>query len=312
MPRFGLYLSLQHPADRDPRRLVAERLEFVALARDAGYDSIFAGQHFLVPGEVQMFQPVPMLARIAGEAGEMTLGTAVLITTVLNPLEVVENAATLASLSPSRFVLGVGAGYRPEEDSAFGVEGQRIRVFRDKLDVIRRLLDGETVTASGPGYRLDGARLGLSPTPRPELWVAATTARGVRRAADYGDAWLIAPFTSVPEIRRLRKLLGSEPRESPALREAVVAPTDQQAERLAAPFLTPRGTSSAGPVSLEPGPYVVGGPQRAAQSLAELLDAGIDHVIFRVQRPGVSHRDAMRTLELLATNVIPQLRTEVA
>lgn len=311
MPRFGFYLSLQHPAGRDPRDLVRERLELVALVREAGFDSVFAGQHFLVPGEVQMLQPVPMLGRVAAEAGGMTLGTAVLITTLLNPVEVAENAATLAALAPGRFVLGAGAGYRREEDAAFGVGADRIRVFEDKLRVIRRLLAGEQVTASGRGYRLEGASLTLRPEPRPDLWVAATTEGGIERAAELGDAWLIAPSTTVAEIRRGRELLvdrlGGPPRELPALREAVVAATDAEAAALAVPFLDPRGTSSAGRVPLEAGRYIVGGPQRAAGELEALLDAGVDHVIFRVQRPGVSHRDAMRTLELLASNVIPLL-----
>ncbi len=308
LPEFGLYLSLQHPAERDPRDLVAERLELVRLVRDAGFDSVFAGQHFLVPAEVQMLQPVPILGRIAAEAGAMTLGTAILITTLLNPVEVAETAATLAAISPARFVLGAGLGYRPEEDAAFGVTDGRVRAFTEKLRVIRRLLDGEEVTAAGPGYTLAGARLTLRPEPRPELWVAATSDNGVRRAAELGDAWLVAPSTPVAEIRRLRALLGPEPRTLPALREAVVAPTDEEALALAKPFFDPTGTSSAGRIEHEPGRYIVGGPETAARELRALLDAGVDHVIFRVQRPGITHRDAIRTLELLASEVLPSLR----
>ena len=134
MPSFGFYLSLQHPAERDPRDLVAERLEQVRLARDVGYDSVFCGQHFLVPAGVQMLQPTPVLARVAAESGEMTLGTAVLITTLLNPLEVAETAATLAALAEGRFVLGAGLGYRPEEDAAFGVTAAATTVFAGEAE----------------------------------------------------------------------------------------------------------------------------------------------------------------------------------
>jgi alkanesulfonate monooxygenase SsuD/methylene tetrahydromethanopterin reductase-like flavin-dependent oxidoreductase (luciferase family) len=309
--RFGLYLSLQHPAERDPRELVAERLELVALVRDAGFNSVFCGQHFLVPGDVQMLQPVPILGRIAAEAGSLTIGTGILITTLLNPVEVAENAATLAAIAPGRFVLGAGVGYRPEENAAFGVEQGRIHAFEDKLRVIRRLLDGEEVTASGPGFRLEGASLTLRPEPRPALWVAATTQAGIERAAELGDAWLAAPSARVSEIRHGREILtarlGREPRELPALREAVVAPTRAEAVALAEPFLDPRGTSSAGPVALEPGRYIVGAPDEAAGELEALFDAGVDHVIFRIQRPGIAYRDAIRTIELLASDVIPSL-----
>ena len=84
----------------------------------------------------------------------MTLGTAVLITTLLNPVETAENAATLAALTEGRFVLGAGLGYRPEEDAAFGVPTKRVTAFTEKLRVIRRLLDGEPVAqvAAGVGF----------------------------------------------------------------------------------------------------------------------------------------------------------------
>ena len=168
------------------------------------------------------------------------------------------------------------------------------------------------MTASGPGYELGGRRLTLCPRPRPEIWVAATADAGVRRAAEIGDAWLVAPSATVSEIRRQRallaELLGGEPAQLPAMREAVVAPTDEEAAALAEPFLVPQGTSSIGTVDLEPGRYIVGGPETAARELRTVLDSGVDHVIFRVQRPGISHRDAIRTLELLASDVLPTLR----
>ena len=315
MARFGLYLSLQHPADRDPRELVAERLELVRFVREAGFDSVFAGQHFLVPDGVQMLQPIPMLARVAAEAEGLTLGTAVLVTTLLNPVEVAEHAATLAALAPGPFVLGVGLGYRPEEDAAFGVPDRRVSTFAGKLRVIRALLDGEEVTASGPGYALERARVTLSPQPRPELWVGATSDAGVQRAAELGDAWLAAPSARLAEIERqlelLRRWRGGDPTQMPALREAVVAPTDEEALALASSFFDPRGTSSAGRVEHEPGRYIVGGPETAARELQAVLDAGVDHVIFRVQRPGLSLDDALQTLELLARNVIPTLGTSL-
>ncbi len=54
-----------------------------------------------------------------------------------------EHAATLAALAPGPFVLGVGLGYRPEEDAGFGVPDRRVSTFVGKLRVIRALLDGE-------------------------------------------------------------------------------------------------------------------------------------------------------------------------
>src|SRR5438552_3070438 len=113
--RFGIFLSGQHPADTPATAAVREHLEQVELARELGFSSVWAGQHFL-SHPFQMFQSVPLLAGMSAAAEGMTVGTAVLLLTLLNPVEVAENAATLHALAAGRFVLGVGFGYRAVEN----------------------------------------------------------------------------------------------------------------------------------------------------------------------------------------------------
>ncbi len=327
--RYGLFLSAQHPAETDPRRALAEHLEQVAFVREHGFHSVFAGQHFL-SAPYQMLQPVPLLARVAAAAGGMTVGAGVLLLPLLNPVEVAEQAATLDVITGGRFVLGVGLGYRPEENEAFGVAERRVAVFREKLDVVRRLLEGEEVTASGLGYTLEGARLSLLPVqrPRPPLWLAANGDEGVRRAAALGDTWLVNPHATVDELERQLALFraerGSEPAELPAIREACVAETDEAAFAAARPYLGPKyaayvawGQSDVLPPTdtlrrewdeLRAGRFVIGGPETAAAQIREHRERlGVTHLIFRVQWPGLPHADALRTLELLATQVLPRV-----
>ena len=163
-PRFGIFLSAQHPPAMAPSQIVRDCCQQVRLARLLGFDDVSAGQHFLTQ-PYQMLQLVPLLARIAAEAGEMRVCSGILLLTLLNPVEVAETAATLDAISESRFVLGLGLGYRQEENDAFGLPEKRLRIFEQKLDVVRRLLEGEVVTAerlrrdelpsgfSGPGCR---------------------------------------------------------------------------------------------------------------------------------------------------------------
>jgi alkanesulfonate monooxygenase SsuD/methylene tetrahydromethanopterin reductase-like flavin-dependent oxidoreductase (luciferase family) len=160
--RLGLYLSGQHPPGVSAAAAVREHLEQVELARELGFASVWAPQHFLAD-PFQMFQPVPLLARVAAAADGMTIGTGVLVLTLLNPVECAENAASLDAIAGGRFVLGVGLGYRPTENAAFGVERGRAELFERELDVVRRLLAGESVTAAGPGFELVQARLPLVP-----------------------------------------------------------------------------------------------------------------------------------------------------
>ena len=324
--RFGLFVAAQHPAGDDPGVRLAEHLEQVRFVRDAGFHSIFAGQHFL-PAPYQMLQPVPLLARLAAEAGDLRVGAGILLLPLLNPVEVAEEAATLDVLTGGRFVLGVGLGYRDEENAAFGVPAERVRLFREKLDVVRRLLEGEEVTASGPGYRLEGARLAPLPLqrPRPPIWMAANSDAAVRRAARLADTWFVNPHASVAEIERqvalFRAERGSDPEELPMLREVCIAPTEEEALAVARRYLAPKyeayvnwGQSDVLPPTdslrrewdeLRTGRFIVGTPETAAEQIRALSELGVTELVLRVQWPGMPQRDALRTLELLGTEVLP-------
>ena len=117
--RFGLLLSAQHPPGV-PAAAVRVHLEQVEAARNLGFTSVWVPQHFL-SHPFQMFQSVPLLARVAAAAEGMTIGTSVVLLTLLNPVEVAENAATLDAIADGRFVLGVGLGYRTIENAAIGI-----------------------------------------------------------------------------------------------------------------------------------------------------------------------------------------------
>ena len=79
--RAGIFLSGQHPPGVSAAAAVREHLEQVALARELGLSSVWAGQHFL-SHPFQMFQSVPLLARMAAEAEGMTVGTAIVLLTL--------------------------------------------------------------------------------------------------------------------------------------------------------------------------------------------------------------------------------------
>ena len=210
--RFGLFLTTRHMLAEHPSAAVETHLAEVRLARDLGYDSVFAGHHFL-PYPLPMVQLWPLLGRISAEAGEMRIGTGVIILAAANPLETAEQAATLDALTNGRFTLGVGIGYRDEDVRAFAIPGKRARVFTEKLDVVRRLLESGHVTARGPGYDLDDDYMTLRCVrqPRCPIWMAATRDWGVRKAAELADTWLVSPLACIRDLElwRERSLVGS-------------------------------------------------------------------------------------------------------
>ena len=325
--RLGLFLSSQGAPGADPREVAAEQVALVRAARDAGFATVLAPQHFLA-GDVPMLQPVPLLGRLAGEAGGMRIGTGVLLLPLLNPVEVAEVAATLCALAPAGVAIGVGMGYRAVEDAAFGVARERVRSFTARLAAVRGLLDGRDVTAEGPGFRLDRARLAVAPASPPAIWMAANRDAAVRRAARLADTWLVNPHATVATLERQATLFraerGGEPAELPVVREACVAPTDEAALAAAGPHLAGKyatyldwGQGDAMPAGddlrrgfeeLRAGRFVIGSPATAAAQLRELRDRlGATEAILRVSWPGLPIENALRSVQLLGEEVAPRL-----
>jgi alkanesulfonate monooxygenase SsuD/methylene tetrahydromethanopterin reductase-like flavin-dependent oxidoreductase (luciferase family) len=318
--RYGLYLAAQDSRDRDSALFLEEILEQVRFARDSGFDSVLVGQHFL-SSPFQMFQPTPLLGRIAAESGALRIGAGVFLAALLNPVELAENAATLDIISGGRLILAAGLGYRSEENRAFAVTKGRGDVLAQKLDVVRQLLEGEPVTAAGLGYEIDGAEISVRPlqSPRPPIWLGAVAEVAIRRAARIADTWFLNPIADVEELRSgldaFADERGAPPLEVPAFRETCVAETDAEANAIAREHLDAKYQAYADWGMIEnwswdkaPTRFFVGSPDTVVAQIREYEEwLGVTDLLFRVQWPGFPHARAMQTLHLLTNEVMPRL-----
>jgi len=160
---FGLIVSKQHPPGVSMVDRFREHVDQVRAARDAGFDLVVMGQHYLST-PFQEMQTLPALARLAAEAGTMRVGATVILLPLLNPVDVAEQVATLDVITEGRFVFGVGLGYRDEENEAFGIApGERVPRLVEGLQVIKRLWAEDEVTHHGRFFRLTKARMMLKP-----------------------------------------------------------------------------------------------------------------------------------------------------
>ncbi len=334
--RFGLLLINQFAPGEDATRRFAETLEYVRLARDLGFSTVLGAQHFLAE-PFQMLQPVPALARMVAEAGQMRVGITILLLPLLNPVEVAENVATLDVISGGRFIFGAGLGYREVEDRAFGLgAGERVQRLVENLDVIRRLWQGEAVSLDRPHCRLSGARLSLRPVqrPHPPIWIAANNDGAVARAAALGDAWIINPHAKLETVVRqmgiyreaLRAAGKPFPAELPLMREIAVADDRDGAVRAVRPFLERKyqtyvqwGQHKALPQAddmtvpfdeLVDDRFILGSPAECAEEIQRAAQAtGATEMVFRVQWPGMDHALALRSLRLLGEKVRPLVKS---
>jgi alkanesulfonate monooxygenase SsuD/methylene tetrahydromethanopterin reductase-like flavin-dependent oxidoreductase (luciferase family) len=332
--RFGLALSVQHRSEESQVGRFAEHLEQVRLARQVGFASVWASQHYLSE-PFTYFQPFPTLGRVAAEAEGMTLGTGVILLPLHHPVDLAEQLATLDVISGGRLIVGVGLGYRDAENEAFGLNPRELggRLV-EGLDVLQRLWGGEPVRYEGRHFTLRDARISMPPVqrPRPPIWLAANTDAGVARAARLGDAWLMNPHTTGAALRRqltlfqdTRRAEGRPPvREVPLLRECCVAPTLAGALSEGRPHLEGKYGAyrsweqdkalpaddawSARFDELARDRFLLGDPGRVRDEIARYQEMlGITTLIVRVQWPGMAQETVLRSIRLLGEGVLPHL-----
>jgi alkanesulfonate monooxygenase SsuD/methylene tetrahydromethanopterin reductase-like flavin-dependent oxidoreductase (luciferase family) len=332
--RFGLSLPMQHPVGDDLRERFAELLEMVRLARQAGFHHVSASQHYLA-APFQYMQPLPVLARVAAEAGEMTLGTGIMLLALQQPVDVAESIATLDVICGGRLVFGVGLGYRDVEFDAFGIpRGQRLSRFLEALEVVKRLWTEDSVTFHGKHFHLQDVRLTMRPLqkPRPPVVVAASNDRMVERVARIGDAWTIAGHATLATLERqvalYRAALAADAKPFPPPRfglgkELYIARDMDTALREALPFLAtkyeayaqwgqdsvlPTGETFHLPIEqLRQDRFIVGDAAYCVEQIARHQERlHIQQMGFRLHWPGMPHARVMQAIQLLGEHVLPR------
>jgi alkanesulfonate monooxygenase SsuD/methylene tetrahydromethanopterin reductase-like flavin-dependent oxidoreductase (luciferase family) len=332
---FGLIISKQHPPGVSMVERFHEHIEQVRAARDAGFDLIVMGQHYLST-PFQELQTLPSLARLAAEAGSMRVGATVLLLPLHNPVDIAEQVATLDVICEGRFIFGVGLGYRAEEYEAFGVRSQeRVARFVEALQVIKRLWTEAEMTHHGRFFHLTQARMLLKPvqTPHPPIWFAANNDAAVERSARMADAWVINPHAKLSTLehqmglyrKALQEVGKPFPAELPMIKELYVAPDRHTAIQDCRPFLEAKyqayaswGQDKALPKEdsfdlafeeLVQDRFIIGDPDDCIRELRRYIDAlGVNCFIFRIQWPGMEQAKVLRTIKLLAERVIPALK----
>lgn len=190
-PRIG-YLLPTREAIMQGRPQAAPLLELAARAEDLGYDSVWVGDSLLARPR---HDPLTLLAAVAARTQRVTLGTAVFLPALRNPVALAHQLATLDRISEGRLVLGAGiASDVPNirmEFAAAGVpfEG-RVGRMMEGLRLCRALWTGKPVDWDGR-WPVQGGVLG--PTPHrpggPPIWLAGSVHPALERAGRYFDGW---------------------------------------------------------------------------------------------------------------------------
>jgi len=114
---------------------------------------------------------------------------------------VAEQIGTLAAITQGPFIMQCGLGWGEARFAAMGASIRtRPSAFEEALDIIRRLLAGETVSSSRR-FRVAEASLALRPAEPVEVWIGASATPAIDRAARLAEGWIASPSLTRAEAR---------------------------------------------------------------------------------------------------------------
>jgi G6PDH family F420-dependent oxidoreductase len=177
--------SEEHPAN--------ELVRQAKTAEQAGFSFAMISDHFHPWTHKQGNSPFvwSVLGAIAAATDSIQVGTAVTCPTVrIHPGIVAQAAATVASMMPGRFMLGVGSGENLNEH-IFGARwpapGVRIEILEEAVQMIQQLWRGDWQNHSGKHYTVENARIFSLPEQPPPILIAASSARSAQLAGRLGQ-----------------------------------------------------------------------------------------------------------------------------
>jgi alkanesulfonate monooxygenase SsuD/methylene tetrahydromethanopterin reductase-like flavin-dependent oxidoreductase (luciferase family) len=251
--KIGLFDHLERATDRPLATQFDERLRFIAAADEAGFWCLHVAEHHSSPLNMT---PAPgiWLSAVARATARIRLGPLVYLLPLYSPLRLAEEICMLDQLSKGRLEVGVGRGVSPYELGFHRVAHADSRaIFADAFACLTAALTNDVFSHDGPYFKYENVPMPLRPlqSPHPAFWYGSSNTTGATWAGEHGMHFTAnGPAGHAKEsIDAFRAALAK--RGGPAqpkaefgggtaiglLRHIVVADTDAEAERIAAPAI---------------------------------------------------------------------------
>ena len=311
-----------------------EVVEEAEVAEQVGLAVYGVGEHHRA--DFAASSPSVVLAAIAARTSRIRLTSAVTVLSSDDPVRVFQDFATLDGLSGGRAEIIAGRGSFTESFPLFGYDlADYDDLFAEKLELLLALRDAERVTWSG---RFRPALADQPVYPRPEqerlpVWLGVGgNPPSVVRAGSLGLPMALAIIGGEPQRfapladlhRRALTHYGHDPASAPVAVHVhgYVADTDEQAAEEFFPSyavaMTEIGRERGWPpltraafeqMTGPSGSLLVGSPERVAEKTLRLRGwLGVERLLLHVSVGTLPHKQVLRAVELLGTDVAPRVR----
>jgi probable F420-dependent oxidoreductase len=199
--KFGTFIT-----SVKPERIATH----VRAAEDLGFESVWIGEHLIVPtvsdskypyspdgrfpapADVPFHDPMIALGYAAALTSKIKLATGIFVVPLRNALATAKAVASLDVLSHGRVIFGVGVGWWAEEFAVVGAPfSDRALRTREYLELMKELWTSDEPVYRGKTVAVESVRFYPKPVqkPHPPIVVGGTSDLALKRTVRYGDGW---------------------------------------------------------------------------------------------------------------------------
>lgn len=262
------------------------------------FNTLWMEDHFQW-GNRPVVEAITTLSYLVGKYPGMRFGNIVLGQSYRNPALTAKMASTLQLLSGGKFILGIGAGWKEDEYTAYGYPypsaGQRIDELEEAVQIIRAMWTQSPASFQGKYYRIENAYAEPRPNPPVPLLIAGKGEKKLLRVvAKYAD-WWNAPFMKPEEFAHKQQVLaehcmevGRDPAEITHTYYGLVSLANDRSK-----------TDQSDPN------FLSGTPDDLTEVLLQFIKLGVKHIQIRF-----TDFPSTDGLQLFIEKVLPRLKNE--
>jgi alkanesulfonate monooxygenase SsuD/methylene tetrahydromethanopterin reductase-like flavin-dependent oxidoreductase (luciferase family) len=308
-------------------------LKQATLAEKLGYEAYGVGERHGAP--FLSSSPPLVLTAIAANTSKIRLLTTVTVLSVLDPVRVAEDYATLDHLSGGRFEMIIGKGNDPRHYPLFGItEEEQWESLAERYALLKRLWNEENVSWQGR-YRSPLNQVTTQPRPFQKsipVWHgSASSPLSTELAAKYGEPIFSsngfhpqAKYKALIDNYRERwAYYGRDPKDAVVGAgggSLYLANTNEEAIKSFRPYYDAfHNTASAqhnqSPFkdledNIQNGPALVGSADRVIEKILNYHEA-YGHQVLSISVDGLTEAEQLEQVERFAADVMPVLRREI-
>jgi 5,10-methylenetetrahydromethanopterin reductase len=165
---------------------IQEMIELARLADDIGMESVWMSDHLCFRDSLTTS------TALLASTKKIKVAPAPMSPYSRHPIISAMSIATIEEFAPGRVIAGPGTGNAAALKEA-GIESPHpLQTMREYVEILRRLLKGETVNYQGKMFQINGAKMGFVPAAPIPMYITAVRSLMLRLGGEIGEGVLLS------------------------------------------------------------------------------------------------------------------------